>query len=68
MVQRLNDTARELNNALWLRRQRGPSLAPISSWHTDFIAKGLDRTQSFASYRKGRMNQWYQQKRKRKLK
>ena len=65
MVQALNDTAREINNALWQRRRRGPSLATISSWHDEFITKGIDHTQSFASYRKGRMKQWYQQRRKR---
>ena len=66
MTQALNDTARGINGAIWKRRQQAPSVVITSGWHDEFIAKGLDRRQSFAEYRKMRMRQWYQQQRHKK--
>lgn len=63
MTQWLNDTARDINNAVWERRKRSPSVVTTARWHEEFIAQGLDRRQSFAEYRRMRMRQWYQQQR-----
>ena len=60
MTQALNDTARGINNAIYQRRRRAPSVVVTAAWHAEFIDKGLDRRQSFAEYRRQRMREWYQ--------
>jgi hypothetical protein len=66
MTQRLNDTARSINHAVWEQRRRSPSVVTTARWHEEFIAQGLDRRQSFAEYRRMRMRQWHQAQRSNK--
>jgi hypothetical protein len=68
MTQRLNDTARSINHAVWEQRRHSPSVVTTARWHEEFIAQGLDRSQSFAQYRKMRMRQWRQAQRDKKKK
>lgn len=55
----LNDTARGLNGKIYQRRRSGPPLSTLTKWHEEFIKLGLDKQQSFYSYRQKKLKEWY---------
>lgn len=55
----LNNTARGLNDKIYQRRRQGPTLATLTKWHEEFIKLGLDKRQSFYSYRQKKLKEWY---------
>lgn len=59
----LNDTARDLNGQIYKFKRRGPSVSTISRWHEEFLQLGLDRRQSFLSYKKLKLKEWFNKKR-----
>lgn len=62
----LNDTARDLNGQIYEYKQRGPNLSLVSQWHEEFLQLGLDRRQSFQSYKKLKLKEWFNKKRMKK--
>jgi transposase len=60
----LNDTARDLNHKIYKRRSRGPSITTIYNWQQEWRSLGLDFKISFYEYKKKKLKEWYERKRK----
>lgn len=58
----LNDISRDINQGLYKKRQRSPSVVQRHKWHKEFLELGLDKRMSFLTYLKEQTKLWHRSK------
>jgi len=57
-----NKISRDINNAVYQARLRGPSAAERQQWYREFLESGAQYRMSYSAFQKGRLREFNRKK------